>query len=31
VKLPEPGIELYLTGDAESTSPDFNWPPSHID
>jgi hypothetical protein len=31
VKLPEPGIELYLTGDTGSTSPDFNRPPSHVD
>jgi hypothetical protein len=31
VKLPEPGIELYLTGDTGSTSPDFTRPPAYID
>jgi hypothetical protein len=31
VKLPEPGIELYLAGDTGSTSPDFTRPPAYID
>jgi hypothetical protein len=31
VKLPELGIELYLTGDTGSTSPDFTRPPVHVD
>jgi hypothetical protein len=31
VKLPEPLIGHHLTGDAGSTSPNFNRPPSHVD
>jgi hypothetical protein len=31
VKLPEPGIELYLTGDTGSTSPDFTRSPAYVD
>jgi hypothetical protein len=31
VKLPEPLIGHHLTGDAGSTSPKFNRPPSHVD
>jgi hypothetical protein len=31
VKLPARGIELYLTGEPKSRSPDFNRPPANID
>jgi hypothetical protein len=31
VKLPERGIELCLTGDARSRSPDFTRPPANVD
>jgi hypothetical protein len=31
VKLPEPGIELYLAGDTRSTSPDFIRLPTYVD
>jgi hypothetical protein len=31
MKLPEPGIELYLAGDTGSTSPDFTRPPAYVD
>jgi hypothetical protein len=31
VKLPEPGIELYLTGDTGSTPPDFTRSPAYVD
>jgi hypothetical protein len=31
VKLPERGIELCLTGDAGSRSPDFTRPPTNVD
>jgi hypothetical protein len=31
VKLPEPGIELYLAGDTGSTSPDFTRSPAYVD
>jgi hypothetical protein len=31
MKHPELGIELYLTGDTRSRSPDFTRPPAHVD
>jgi hypothetical protein len=31
VKLPEPGIELYLAGDTGSTSPDLTRSPAYVD
>jgi hypothetical protein len=31
VKLPEPGIELYLAGETGSTSPDFTRLPAYVD
>jgi hypothetical protein len=31
VKLPEPGIKLYLAGDTGSTSPDFTRSPVYVD
>jgi hypothetical protein len=31
VKLPDPGIELYLAGDTGSTSPDFTRSPAYVD
>jgi hypothetical protein len=31
VKLPEPGIELYLARDTRSTSPDFTRLPAYVD
>jgi hypothetical protein len=31
VKLPEPGIELYLAGDTRSTSPDLTRSPAYVD
>jgi hypothetical protein len=31
VKLPEPGIELYLTGDTGLTSPDFTRSSAYVD
>jgi hypothetical protein len=31
VKLPEPGIELCLTGDTDSASSDFTRPPANVD
>jgi hypothetical protein len=31
MKLPEPGIKLYLTGDTGSTSSDFTRSPVYVD
>ena len=31
VKLPEPGIKLYLAGDTGSTPPDFTTSPAYVD